>query len=104
MASCTARRRASLTWGAPRRTRETSDFDTPARSATSRIVGAPAPRLRRAAASGSLTARSPLLVTARSLPHSREDLEGLALRPCSTLPWTGPILSNVGDRAQERPL
>src|SRR5258707_15236798 len=39
MAWSTAVRRAGLTFGEPRRTRETRDLETPARSATSRMVG-----------------------------------------------------------------
>src|SRR5882672_7615476 len=39
MAWSTAARRAGLTFGEPRRTRETRDLETPARSATSRMVG-----------------------------------------------------------------
>src|SRR3954447_5108673 len=39
MARCTAARRSGLTLGEPRRTSDTNDFDTPARSATVWIVG-----------------------------------------------------------------
>src|SRR5690349_8234257 len=39
MAWSTAARRSGLTLGEPRRTRETRDLETPARSATSRMVG-----------------------------------------------------------------
>src|SRR5258705_9738179 len=39
MAWSTAALRSGLTFGEPRRTRETRDLETPARSATSRMVG-----------------------------------------------------------------
>src|SRR6478752_2138640 len=38
MARCTARRLASLTFGEPRSTRETKEYEPPARSATVRMV------------------------------------------------------------------
>ena len=40
-ARSTAARRGTLTWRAPRMTRETRDFETPAWRATSSMVGLP---------------------------------------------------------------